>query len=531
MDEIEFAPLEGSADYAQLLATLALPEAFLIEQELSQTGVLRAPFGMVFEVGAYTTQFGTLNAPLRPVGILSAVEGALLLADLPMPDFTAAAGLPTPSVSLLFAALPPAAFEATSYTVTFGTLDAHMDAPFGVIIGPEGGALLAALPQPAFGASSAAPGLGDNYAVITQSPGFIWSYGAWEFELLSDTTVVSDGSYAQYRARVVEVAIASVEHAVRVTATRSVSEGVSASDLLLFATRVAISEGVALTDTVTGFARALLRVYDAVLVSNPLATTAVITAAVSAGVVVSDAVRNLLPTHVSDGVMAVEGMTDRLTAVAAVLETLLASDLADNQVKVIARVTDTSTAADAPSSIATLIAQIREGVTLAMRMRFGGDNYTGWVVNTATRAVSTYTNYPFNSFAQVGNTPYGATDEGLFELTGEDDAGEQINATVRTVLTNLGTGRKKRMPNAYLGYTSGGALVLKVVTADRSDGERTEDWYKLTEQPAGTMREGRFTVGKGLASVYWAFELVNVGGADFEVDKIDLYPIILERRV
>jgi hypothetical protein len=38
-------------------------------------------------------------------------------------------------------------------------------------------------------------------------------------------------------------------------------------------------------------------------------------------------------------------------------------------------------------------------------------------------------------------------------------------------------------------------------------------------------------IGKGLRSRYWQFELVNIDGADFDLDTIEFHPVLLTRRV
>ena len=80
-----------------------------------------------------------------------------------------------------------------------------------------------------------------------------------------------------------------------------------------------------------------------------------------------------------------------------------------------------------------------------------------------------------------------------------------------------------------MGYTSTGKLVLKVRSVD--EGKMTEKWYSATPRVADAPREKVMQPGRGLRSRYWQFELANVDGADFVIDHLELYPVILGRRV
>ena len=80
-------------------------------------------------------------------------------------------------------------------------------------------------------------------------------------------------------------------------------------------------------------------------------------------------------------------------------------------------------------------------------IRIGDDEYTAWVLSVnrtdegnSLPAVVEYRNFPFNSFAAWNGSYFGASEHGIFELTGDDDDGEPIDAWVRTAISNLGTG-------------------------------------------------------------------------------------------
>jgi hypothetical protein len=146
------------------------------------------------------------------------------------------------------------------------------------------------------------------------------------------------------------------------------------------------------------------------------------------------------------------------------------------------------------------------------------------------RPISEYDNYNYNSMVSFKGRFYGASDDGLFELDGDDDAGTPIQAKLSSLMLDFGSSRQKRVRSAYLGYTATNQLVLRVRSV--SQGLLSEDWYEAREvTSAEAPRANIAHVGQGLKSRYWQFELVNVDGGDFEIDQLEMYPIFLGRRV
>lgn len=167
---------------------------------------------------------------------------------------------------------------------------------------------------------------------------------------------------------------------------------------------------------------------------------------------------------------------------------------------------------------------VQFGVALILRGASGSDAYTGWCMNTRTFAVTTYGNFDFTSMIEMGGTLVGANEEGLFELSGGDDAGIPIPAHIRTGALDFDTSREKRVTEAWIGSRRDGELVLKTVT-----NRQVERWYSLKRRKAG-LNDQRVTMHKGVRANYWEFELHNVEGSDFELDHIRLTPLILKRR-
>lgn len=226
-----------------------------------------------------------------------------------------------------------------------------------------------------------------------------------------------------------------------------------------------------------------------------------------------------------------DALVSTMRAVVAALAEAEAADSTTPWIRMTAIVADTGEAEDAAATNMRMTEALADGVTLFASLRLGDGEYVGWVLNTATRAATEYTNYPFTSMDGWRGRYFGTLDTGLYELDGDDDDGDPIEASVRTGLMNMGTQRMKRLPSAYIGVKSSGGLALKVVTTE-PDGAKVQDWYELTPRASSSAHhQGRIKLGRGLKSVYWSLELVNQAGADFQLDVIELFPMFLDRRL
>lgn len=148
------------------------------------------------------------------------------------------------------------------------------------------------------------------------------------------------------------------------------------------------------------------------------------------------------------------------------------------------------------------------------------------VMHTEQMSLSTYTNYPFNSFAVFQGVALGASSDGIFALSGATDAGTAIAAVARLGISDFGTSHLKRIDRLYVGYRTDGDMVLRVLTD-----EVTSRDYSLKATGKSGLHGNHVRVGKGVEARYWQFEIQNTNGADFELNSIEAKPTVLRRRV
>lgn len=253
-------------------------------------------------------------------------------------------------------------------------------------------------------------------------------------------------------------------------------------------------------------------------------------AAIADALATGDDVYAAVARVVLDGATTADTVAETARYLNLLAETLTVGDTSDLQRLVLVEALDSVQAAGSVEITAQYLAELLSQARVYALMTSNADVAQGWVMNTeGAMPVSEYDNFKFTSLTWYRGALWGTLDDGIYQLAGDTDAGTAIQAEVASLLLDFGTGRQKRVRSAYLGYTAKGGLVLKVRAVE--GGEMTEHWYAATPTQADAPREGVMAVGQGLRSRYWQFELANVDGADFEIDHIELFPVILGRRV
>lgn len=163
-----------------------------------------------------------------------------------------------------------------------------------------------------------------------------------------------------------------------------------------------------------------------------------------------------------------------------------------------------------------------EGIEIKAGYLGPDGSFTTWAMNTRTGAVTEYADFAFNSFASIGGSYFGASADGLYELLGDDDDGDDIIARIRGGFLQFGGTKLSRLKEAYLATRGGGQFVLRIVTGD----DERYDYHV----DARSMRSTKVHMGKGQRARYFAYELTSVG-QDFDLDTLEFVPLVVQRRV
>lgn len=215
--------------------------------------------------------------------------------------------------------------------------------------------------------------------------------------------------------------------------------------------------------------------------------------------------------------------SDRATGAFAIIasNTLNVADVATPGVTRFAILTETLRTQDSGTALAAYIVALTEVVQVQSNMT--RTEYATWVMNTRNEANSIYDGFEFDSLVTHRGRTFAAGPGGLFELTGDDDNGNPIVASVLLDKTDFGTSYRKGMEGAYLGGHLPDGLHVRVVTDDGRS--RT---YEAKQTPRLATR--RVALGKGLLSRYYQLEITNPEGQDFTLDTMELVPVTTKRR-
>lgn len=184
-------------------------------------------------------------------------------------------------------------------------------------------------------------------------------------------------------------------------------------------------------------------------------------------------------------------------------------------------ISESLTASDTITPTASLVVALTE--VLHIQSALSRTEYATWVMNARTEANSMYDGFEFDSLVTWRGRTLAAGPDGLFDLTGDDDDGTPIIASVLFDKTDFGTGVRKGMEGAYVGGYLPDGMHFKVTTDDG----RTRT-YEVKQTPRLATR--RVGLGKGLLSRYYQGELTNPDGQDFTLDTIELVPVMTKRR-
>lgn len=371
-----------------------------------------------------------------------------------------------------------------------------------------------------------------NFFSLMQAPGqlttytsnafFVTAYAGFDLSSTATTTAV----FVLRDALNLTAAPTSVSH----FAAALVDE-LGLTERVVLQAYAAISETITLNAVLTGDKLTLVSLVDTLVMTGAATGSARALALIAEVLALRDALKSVADETLADAVAFNQTLAVSTARYVALLETLAFSDVAAGRAIVTMLVDDTLTFDDTVTPIARLLAAIRDGLDFSVRFDLGDQTYVAYSMNASNKALSTYTNFNFDSLASFDGDTYATGTAGLYKLGGTTDAGTGIPWRIRTGLTNFNSGRNKGMDAAYLGYTATGRVVLKCIVVTPGTGAKIAHWYELQTPVAGATHPGRILTGRGLRSVYWAFELTNVDAGSFELDMLELHPVVFEGRL
>lgn len=393
--------------------------------------------------------------------------------------------------------------------------------------GPAGAGGRAALQIRASGKEDASP---SGYVFIVARQAQISSFAGLEFAQAMDALVPGAGGSTLPTSVVRNRVLGAGRVAQHLEAAVHARSGLTFDDQLTAVYRVLVEEGVVLGAVASLDRTSVERVIERLLLEDRAVSYADAVNQVIAGLIMGALEQRMALESVSDGVAWSPVIRELHDSIERALDAVLAETADRASLTGTVLVSDALSLSPASLSSGEFFEHLVDGVGFAAHLTLDTGTYIAWVMNTESRGLSRYTNYPFNSFAKVGGRYFGAAADGLHQLDGDTDNGEPIAARLRAGLSALGTRRLKRIPEAFIGYTSDGTLLLHVITVSEATGEKEAAIYRLRSRAAVSARENRWKIGRGIKSVDFDFVIENVDGADFDLQSIEFRPVILDRR-
>ena len=147
------------------------------------------------------------------------------------------------------------------------------------------------------------------------------------------------------------------------------------------------------------------------------------------------------------------------------------------------------------------------------------------VMNLKNKVVSVYENFNFNSACKLNGVYLGAASDGIHILSGADDKGTKIDASITMGDSDFGLPNVKMIPELFL-TLSGGEMEVYVSRdqeAEMGDAENdVRGPYPVPAPVEGKTQTKRAKLPQGFQGGHWQFKVANVDGGDFNLQSIEI---------
>lgn len=304
---------------------------------------------------------------------------------------------------------------------------------------------------------------------------------------------------------------------------------VTANDIVTIAEIAAVIfshsllEDITVDDTPVEIVKKLQIIVDQLQMDDSGVSQGILTTALAVAMTISDIARQI--DIIAEDVTAADTILDTVLMALAILENVETTHLTAEYVAFSILVDDDVTGSDSTSNTASLHDLITDGWTVSTKFQLGDLTYTGWVMNPETYAVSTYSNFSFNSITAFMNDYLLASSTGLYSMGGDLDEAAYITSRMKTASMAFETSNRKQVPEVLLGVNNSGKVILTVSV----DGQHTA-YYEL-KPSTQYLDTQQIKVGKGLHGRYWQFELVTKQNSTFDLDTFEFLPVVFGRKL
>jgi hypothetical protein len=156
------------------------------------------------------------------------------------------------------------------------------------------------------------------------------------------------------------------------------------------------------------------------------------------------------------------------------------------------------------------------------------EDYEVWLLNAESGHHSTYNNWQVDSMGTFNGQEIGALPDGIYALTGEDDAGEDINGQIMWPPSDLTITKQKAIDALYVRMRGEVGSIRLIAIVDETQKRYFPRSMRKTSD--GNVVK-RIPMPKGLQGNLWQFGLENVGSGKLDLAEIEVVVLELNRRI
>lgn len=204
-----------------------------------------------------------------------------------------------------------------------------------------------------------------------------------------------------------------------------------------------------------------------------------------------------------DEAVATDAATGKLRATVLVVEAAQVGEAFTGQLRASSTAADAAQAVDQVSghlsaqSVTTDVAVAEDWVVSS-----GEPGGQAWTANTENWATSRYAPYTFRQVVVINRKLFGVADDGVYALEGGT---EEVQGALVTGALDLGGGRLTHPRAVHMEYELDGLAALDVT---QTQSGAAESWtYTLPPEPAVSLTNGRFVLGRGLRGTHFSLAL------------------------
>jgi hypothetical protein len=301
-------------------------------------------------------------------------------------------------------------------------------------------------------------------------------------------------------------------------------ETIATSDGVVFILSLQLSEVYTLTSSL--LFKLIKLVEERIYISSVLDSQVEANSSLQELIDLLDSLINTYPAAIAENISVLQEILNKIYFYSGIEESQSVSDALEGYVDVALLLDEAIANSDTLTDTSILVEAIRNSLVFIQDLKLPDqDNYTGWVLNPENFAVSTYTNFNFNSFTKFNDEYYAASPTGLYRLEGSTDQGEYIISRIQTAAMQFGTSNLKNVSQCYLGVSQDSKIILKAAV----DGKATA-FYEL-KVSSNNLSTQRVKLGRGLIGRYFQFEIITKDNNELDLESIEFYPVVLSRKV